>query len=114
MPDVTEGLDFEFYSEDLPTEDLKDELWAEARSRLEELAEGHTDIIGASTAVERVEHRETPQAYRARIVGYVRPNNIVTKEKADKPMAALQQALDALERQVRQKRDKYRERWKKP
>jgi ribosome-associated translation inhibitor RaiA len=114
MPDIKTDLDFEFYSEDLPTPDLEQDLWAEAWERVQALAEGHNDMIGASAAVERVEHAETPHVFQARIVAYIKPDNIVTKEKADNAMAALQQALDALERQVRKMREKRGEPWEKP
>jgi ribosome-associated translation inhibitor RaiA len=114
MPDIRTELDFEFYSEDLPTPELEDDLWEAAWNRVQVLAEGHDDLIGASTAIERVEHTETPHVYKARIVAYIKPNNIVVNEKDDHPMAALQQALDALERQVRKRREKRREPWEKP
>jgi ribosome-associated translation inhibitor RaiA len=107
-------LDFEFYSEDLPTPDLEQDLWANAWERVQALAGDHDDMIGASAAVERVEHHETPHVYQVRIVAYIKPENIVVKEKADKRMAALQQALDRLERQVRQRREKQRKPWEKP
>jgi ribosome-associated translation inhibitor RaiA len=71
-------------------------------------------MIGASAAVERVEHSETPRVYQARVVAYIKPQNIVVKEKADKPMGALQQALDRLERQVRKRRGKRSKPWEKP
>ncbi|MGD2164988.1 MAG: HPF/RaiA family ribosome-associated protein [Anaerolineae bacterium] len=114
MPEPSTDLDFEFYGEDLPTAEAKEDLRAESWKRVQELATGHSDLIGASVAVERVEHHETPQAFRARIVGYMAPKDVVTKEKATKPMAALQQALDALERQVREEREKRRQPWEKP
>ncbi len=114
MPDITTELDFEFYSEDLPTPDLEQELWATAWERVQELARGHDDMIGASAAVERVEHRETPHVYKARIVAYIKPNNIAVNEKAEKPMAALEQALNTLERRIREHREKRREPWEKP
>lgn len=114
MPDIKTELDFEFYGEDLPSPDLEDDLWAEAWNRVQALAEGHDDMIGASAAVERVEHRETPHVYQARIVVYIRPDNVVTIEKGESPMVALQQALDALERQVRKEREKRSEPWEKP
>ncbi len=114
MPDIQTELDFEFYSDELPTPDLEQELWAEAWERVQALAEGHDDMIGASAAVERVEHRETPHLYQARLVAFIKPDNIVVKEKAETPMAALQGALDGLERQVRKHREKRGEPWKKP
>jgi ribosome-associated translation inhibitor RaiA len=114
MPDIHTELDFEFYSEDLPTPDLEQELWAEAWERVQTLAGDHTDMIGASAAVERVEHSETPHVFLARLVAYIKPDNIVVKEKAEGPMAALQQALDQLERQVRKRREKRGQPWEKP
>ena len=114
MPDIRTELDFEFHSDDLPNPDMEDDLWEESWERVQALAEGHDDLIGASAAVERVEHRETPHVYQARIVAYIRPDNLVVKEKAESPMAALQQALDQLERQIRKKREKLGEPWEKP
>ncbi len=114
MPDIPTDLDFEFSSQDLPTPDLEQELWAEAWERVQDLGLDHDDMIGASAAVERVEHAETPHVYLARIVAYIKPDNIVVKQKADSPMAALQEALDTLERQVRQRREKRDQPWKKP
>ncbi|MEA3375900.1 MAG: HPF/RaiA family ribosome-associated protein [Chloroflexota bacterium] len=114
MPEFTTDLDFEFYSEDLPTPDLEQDLWAEAWERVQALAGDHDDMIGASAAVERVESSQTPHVFLARIVAYIKPQNIVVKEKADGPMAALQQALDTLERQVRERREKRGKPWEKP
>ncbi len=114
MPEIRTELDFEFHSDDLPTPDLEDDLWEESWERVQALAEGHDDLIGASAAVERVEHSDTPHVYQARIVAYIRPDNIVVKKKAESPMAALQQALDRLERQIRKKREKLGEPWEKP
>lgn len=114
MPDFATELDFEFYGEDLPTPDLEQELWAAAWERIQALAGDRDDMIGASAAVERVEHRETPHVYKARVVAFIKPNNIAVNEKAETPMAALQQALDTLERQVREHREKRRKPWEKP
>ena len=114
MPDITTELDFEFYSEDLATPDLEQELWAEAWDRVQDLAGDRDDMIGASAAVERVEGRETPHVYKARVVAFIKPSNIVVNKKAEQPMAALQEALDSLERRVRELREKHGEPWKKP
>lgn len=114
MPNINTELDFEFYSEGLATPDLEQELWAVAWERVQELARDRDDMIGASAAIERVEGGETPHVYKARIVAYIKPNNIVVNKKADQPMAALQQSLDSLERRVRQHREKRGKPWKKP
>jgi ribosome-associated translation inhibitor RaiA len=105
-------LDIEFYSE---IKSLENELWPEAEKRLRELAKGHRDMTGASIAIEEpAANRETPYIYRARVVVYIRPENIAGEEKADTPQAALKGALDAVTRQVREKRRKQRTKWKQP
>lgn len=93
---------------------LKEILESEAESRLRELAQDHTDMIGAAVTVEELSHENTPHVYRARIVVYIRPEDIAAVELADSPEAALDAALRALERQVRQHRDKLRQPWEQP
>ncbi|MGC9468990.1 MAG: HPF/RaiA family ribosome-associated protein [Anaerolineae bacterium] len=102
---------FEFMSEIAqPDERLR----MEAEERLRALREGHTDIVGASVALEELTGSETPHRYQARVVLYMRPKNMATVEKAPDPMTALQDAMDTVERQVREYREKLRERWKQP
>lgn len=104
-------FDFEFYTE-IP--DPGDALRAEAREHLLALTEGHDDVIGASIAMEELTGEETPHRYQARVVLFVRPENIAAVEKSDSAEGALNGALTAVERQVRKKRDKLRESWKRP
>ncbi len=94
---------------------IEDELRPELERRLLELARGHKDIVGASAVVEELAHnRGTPFVYRARVVVYVRPENIAADEKADTPQAALKGAIDGVVRQVRSKREKLGKPWKRP
>ncbi len=104
-------FDFEFTTE-IPEPDAP--LWEEANARLRELREGHDDIVDAAVTVEELTGSETPYRYQARVVLYMRPDNIVGVEKAPDAMAALQSALDVVERQVRKDRAKRRETWKRP
>ena len=113
----TPDWDYQFYSELKDLSDAEEQqLRAEAESRLGELTRGNQDIIGASVAVEPVAQGQNQEAffYRARIVAYIRPNNLVASEQDETPQAALNRALDALERQVREHRQKLREPWKQP
>jgi ribosomal subunit interface protein len=105
------NFDFEFYSE---VPNVSDELKSKVHNRLEKLAGGKRDMIGASVAVEQIVHGETPYFYQARIVAYIKPENIVAIEKGDNIEVALKGALDALERQVRKRREKFGEPWKRP
>ena len=106
-----ENFDFEFYTE-ISQDDA--ELWEEANERLRALVDDHTDIIDASVSIEELTGSETPHRFEARVVIYMRPDNIVAVEKGEHAMAALQDALDAVERQVREEREKRREEWKRP
>jgi ribosome-associated translation inhibitor RaiA len=89
-------------------------LEAEADQRLRDLASTHTDMIGAAVVVEELSNSETPHAYRARVVVYIRPQNIAAIEVADAPELALDQALSAAERQVRKKREVLSKHWQQP
>lgn len=104
---VTPDFDFEFHSDEIQVDPS---LREEAEQRIRALTEGHKDIIGASVAVERQAHGETPHLIRARVVVYIRPENLAAVEKADSVMGALKGALDAVERQVRERRARLRER----
>lgn len=104
-------FEFEFYSE---ISHLEPALREEARRRLRELTVGHHDIVGASVAMEELTGETTPHMYQARIVVYMRPDNLAAVEKSDSAVGALKGALNAMERQVREYRNQLREHWKQP
>jgi ribosome-associated translation inhibitor RaiA len=103
---------FGFHNEAPLPDRVEAELRAEAERRLRSLTEGHTDMTGASVAVEELTGAVTPHTYEARIVVYTRPENVVAVEKQEMVEGALKGALDAVERQVRERRDRLRETWK--
>lgn len=106
-------LDFhiEFHSGQL---NLRDELKTEAETRLRALAEGRSDLIGASVAVQELAREETLHFFQARVVVYIRPHNIVGIEKAESAENALKGALESVERQIRQRRERFRTPWQPP
>jgi ribosome-associated translation inhibitor RaiA len=99
---------FEFYSE-IPDPDKV--LQAEAESRLLALAEDHKDLVGASVTVEELTGGTTPYRYEATVVVFKRPDNVAATEKAESSEEALKGALSAVERQVRELRERLRETW---
>jgi ribosome-associated translation inhibitor RaiA len=108
-------LDFTIeFTSDVLDEGMEAELLEEADSRLRKLADGHKDMIGAAITIWRAAHGETPHLYEAKVVVYIRPENIAGTEKEDNPTAALKGALKAVERQVREKRAKLSRRWEQP
>jgi len=104
MTDTYQHLDWEYYV-DQDTQ-VPEDLEAKTRERLFALAEGHNDFIGASVAVERPASHESAVLFQARVIAYVRPENIVAVQKAETAAAALNAAVDAVERQVREKRER--------
>lgn len=110
-----EELDFtiEFNSQGL-SDQVEAEMFAEADSRLRELAGDHNDLTGAAINVRRPAKTETSFIYEVTVVVYARPKNIAATEKETDPIIALKNSLNALERQVRKKREKLRDRWKQP
>ena len=92
---------------------LKEQLKVEIENRLQALAEGHSDLTGASIALEQPVHGETDYLYQARVVVYTRPENIYASEKKETAEGAMKAAIQAVERQVREKRDKLGEPWKR-
>ena len=108
---MNESFTIQFQSEGLPDDGY---LREEAERRLRALADEADDIAGASVVVERMEHETTPHRFRARVVAFVRPENMAATEKSDSARGALKGALTALERQVRSKREKLGRPWERP
>ena len=98
-------FDFEFYNEtDLPDPEYYDLAF----NQITDVAEGHTDITGASMSLKELTAEHTPHAYQAIVTLYVRPYNISAKKVMDSAMDAVQDALEAAIEQVRQKREELR------
>jgi ribosome-associated translation inhibitor RaiA len=105
---TTIEFSFEFHSE-IPDSD--EALRAEAERRLLALTEGHDDLIGASLTMEELTGETTPHRYQATVVVFKRPDTVAATEKAETPEGALKGALSAVERQVRELRNRLREPW---
>ncbi len=104
MPEFEDfPFDFEFRNQ---TQQPDGEFYELAFQEITSLAEGHSDIVGASVSLEELSSGETPHAYQARVVLYVRPDHIAATEVESGALEALQRALDAAVRQVREKREK--------
>lgn len=108
-------LDFtlELNSEDL-SKTAEYNLYTQAEVRLRELAGDHRDMTGAAINVRRPASGETAYLHEVTVVIYIRPEQIAATEKDASPEIALKGALDAAERQVRKRRAKLKERWKRP
>lgn len=79
-------------------------------ARLHKLAQGHRDIAGASIAVECVSGANKRAEYKARLVVYCKPSNIAASRIQDSVRSAVSEALEAVERQVREQRERMRDR----
>jgi ribosome-associated translation inhibitor RaiA len=93
----------------IDVEEAGDEFRNETEQRLRDLAADHTDMVGAAVALEKTVDTQSYDLYRVRIVVYMRPQDIVVTKEDEEPMLTLRDALDALERQVRESREKLAE-----
>jgi ribosome-associated translation inhibitor RaiA len=109
-------LDFtiEFNSGDLFSEQLEHDLFLEADGQLRQLAGEQTDLRGAAINIRAVTQVESNPLYEITVVVYTRPNNISVTEKEYDPIMGLKNALSAIERQVRKKRNKLGKPWQQP
>lgn len=108
-------LDFtlELNSEHL-SKTVEYDLFTEAETQLKKLATGHKDMTGAAINVRQPAHRETTPVYEVTVVVYGRPEPIAATQKEAEPQLALKGALNAAERQIRERRDKLKKRWEQP
>lgn len=97
-------LDFHFETDNRLSEDM-DDLLAEAEVRLQNLAAEHSDMIGAAVALRELTGERTLHSFEARVVAYIRPENVVAMNESETPGLALERAVDAVIRQVRARRE---------
>ena len=87
----------------------KTEIAAEAKEtaerRIEALAEGHRDLIHIVVHVEGSAHQRKGRA-EAKIRCQAKGREYVAREHAEKPEAALERAVEAFEREVREARER--------
>ena len=101
----------DFYIDyNIEVSEVGDEFKREAEQRLSELAAERSDIVGAAISLEKAADTETYDVHRVRIVVYKKPqDSVAVKQDAD-PMVALREALDTLEQQIHESRDKLAQR----
>ena len=78
--------------------------------RIHKLARGHRDIAGASVALECVSGANNHAEYKARLVVYCKPANIAASRTQSSIRFAVSEALEAIERQIREQRERMRDR----
>lgn len=97
----------DFYIEyNIEVPNIGEDFTLEAGQRLRDLTADHSDLLGAAVSIESLVKAETPHRFQVRIVVYKRPENIAVVEKGPDPMSTLRNALDAIEKNVRDSREK--------
>lgn len=99
---------------ELNTDDLAKkveyDLFTEAETSLKKLAHGHSDMTGAAINV----RQPAPGTYEVTVVVYSRPEHVAATQKEANPFLALNEALTAVSRQIRERREKLKKRWEQP
>lgn len=93
---------------------LGEDLLAEAEQRLRTLTENRNDLVGASISVEDIAGVDNRFHYQARIVAYMKPENVAVVEKRETAETALKDALANIEECIRAERSKRRKVWQQP
>ena len=105
----TANFPIEFNNEVDDVKKSENEFYTLAVKRLNKLAEGHKDISGAVVNFKLpAQERETIPLFEVTIVAYMGADHIAATEKKEQFRAALDGALDAVERQVRARRNQQR------
>jgi ribosome-associated translation inhibitor RaiA len=87
----------------------ENEYYTLAVDRLSKLAEGHNDISGAAVNLKQpAQGRQTAHVYEVTIIVYMGSDHIAATEMGEQFKSTLDGALDAVERQVRERRTKQR------
>ena len=102
-PENVTEFPLDYYNE--VNEDL--ELYNEVERRLEKLRTGHTDMTAASINI-RDANLGTESGVECTITVEVRPDAKASTVVAPNAMAAVKGALDGIERQVRDQRERLR------
>jgi ribosome-associated translation inhibitor RaiA len=99
----------EFNNEIDDVKKSENEFYTLAVDRLSKLAEGHNDISGGVVNLKQpAQGRQTSHIYEVTIVVYMGADHIAATEKGEQFQATLNGALDAVERQVRERRKQQR------
>ncbi|MCJ7551616.1 MAG: HPF/RaiA family ribosome-associated protein [Anaerolineae bacterium] len=98
-----DGANFpiEFHNDIDEVEKSENEFYTLAVGRLSELAEGHNDISGGVVNL----RQPVNYMYEVTIVVYMGSDDIAATEKGEQLHATLVGALDAVERQVHERRE---------
>ena len=91
------------------TTDLTDALKERVEKRLAKLSRRHHDLTGASLAVDTLSGDTNVPMYRVRLVVYRRPENIAVVRKRPSVEAGVNDILDVMERQIRDRRARRRD-----
>ncbi|MDX1546735.1 MAG: HPF/RaiA family ribosome-associated protein [Rhodothermales bacterium] len=89
------------------TPELNDAMKSKVEQRIQKLVERHRDVTGAALAV----GVDGPgPSFRVRLVLYCRPENVAATHEGPSLQAVIREVLDAVERQVREQRERRRAR----
>ncbi len=100
----------EFNNEIDDVKKSENEIYTLAVDRLSKLAEGHGDISGGMVNLKQpAQGHQTSYIYEVTIVVYMDSDNIAATEKGEQFQSTLDGALDAVERQVRERRIQQRD-----
>lgn len=101
----------DFYIDyNIDVSEVGDGFKRETEQRLQDISTKNSDLVGAAVSLEKVADTTTYDVHRVRIVVYKRGKDVAVAKLDADPMVALREALDTLEKQIREARDKLAQR----
>ena len=99
----------EFNNEIDEVKESENKYYAQSVDRLKQLTEGHHDIIGGAVNLKLPSKgHQTAYMYEVKIVVHMGAEHIAATEQGKQIQSTLDRALDAIERQVHEHREKQR------
>jgi ribosome-associated translation inhibitor RaiA len=106
---VDDSFPIEFNNEIDDVKESENESYSLAVDRLSKLAKGHNDISGGVVNLKQpAKGHRTSYVYEVTIVVYMGSDHIAATEKGEQFQSTLDSALDAIERQVHERRKQHR------
>ncbi len=104
---LSSDFDIEYYTENATLSHREKSM---IENRINKLSRGHQDISGVSVALECVSGANKRAEYKARLVVYCKPTNIAASRTNESIYCAVTDTLEAVERQIRDQRERMRNR----
>lgn len=106
-----DSFNFKFHAKGVENEES---LEKKSRQRLVKFAKRYNSVKSASVVVTKEAAAETPYLFKTKIIVHIAPKEVIAEKANHSPEVSLKEALEAVERQIRQVEEKKKRPWENP